>query len=56
LKTKLLLQVHDELVLDVPKDELEAVEFLVKAEMENFCELCVPIVVEIGTGKNWMET
>jgi DNA polymerase-1 len=56
LKTKLLLQVHDELVFDVPKDELEVVGRLVKAEMENVCELCVPIVVEIGTGKNWMET
>src|SRR5262249_44383134 len=56
LKTKLLLQVHDELVLDVPKDEVETVEGLVKSEMENVCELCVPIVVEIGTGKNWMET
>jgi DNA polymerase-1 len=56
LKTKLLLQVHDELVFDVPKDELDVVERLVKVEMENVCELCVPIVVEIGTGKNWMET
>jgi len=56
LKTKLLLQVHDELVLDVPKDEVETIEGLVKSEMENVCELCVPIVVEIGTGKNWMET
>lgn len=56
LKTKMLLQVHDELVFDVPKDELEVVENLVKTEMESVCELCVPIVVEIGTGKNWMET
>ena len=56
LKAKLLLQVHDELVLDVPRDEVDTIEGLVKAEMENVCELCVPIVVEIGTGKNWMET
>ena len=55
LKTKMLLQVHDELVFDVSPDELAAVEKLVKSEMENVYPLSVPIVVEIGTGKNWME-
>ena len=56
LKTTMLLQVHDELVFDVPHGEVEAAQALVQAEMENVIELRVPIAVAIGTGKNWMET
>ncbi len=56
LKTKMLLQVHDELVFDVPHDEVEAAQALVQSEMEKVIELRVPLVVAIGTGKNWMET
>jgi DNA polymerase-1 len=55
LKTRMLLQVHDELVFDVPVDELKTVEALVKSEMESVYPLRVPLVVEIGTGRNWME-
>ncbi len=55
LETRMLLQVHDELVFDVPEGETEAVQKLVKAEMENVLMLRVPLVVKIGTGKNWME-
>ena len=56
LKSKMLLQVHDELVFDVPQDELQNMEVLVKTEMESVHPLRVPIVVKIGWGKNWMET
>jgi len=51
----MLLQVHDELVFDVPKDEVEELQVLVKSEMENAFELGVPLVVEIGLGNNWLE-
>ena len=51
----MLLQVHDELVFDVPEKELEPLQELVRTEMENVYELSVPIVVHIGVGKNWME-
>jgi len=54
-KAKMLLQVHDELVFDVPKDEVEELQVLVKSEMENAFELGVPLVVEIGLGNNWLE-
>ncbi|MFC7357893.1 DNA polymerase I [Jejudonia soesokkakensis] len=54
-KTKMLLQVHDELVFDVPKEELEKVTALIKSEMENAYTLSVPLDVEIGVGDNWLE-
>ena len=54
-KTKMLLQVHDELVFDVYKPELEKVQALIKTEMENAYELAVPLVVDMGLGKNWLE-
>jgi DNA polymerase-1 len=56
LSAKMLLQVHDELVFEVPPDELERVKILVKHEMENATELSVPLVVDLGTGANWLET
>jgi DNA polymerase-1 len=55
-QTKMLLQVHDELVFDVPENEVEAIHELVKTEMETVYELSVPIKVDIATGRNWMET
>ncbi|MDA8993415.1 DNA polymerase I, partial [Flavobacteriaceae bacterium] len=54
-KAKMLLQVHDELVFDVPKDEVEELQVLVKSEMENAFELGVPLLVDIGLGNNWLE-
>ncbi len=54
-KTKMLLQVHDELVFDVPKNELETVSTLIKHEMENSFTLNVPLDVELGVGDNWLE-
>lgn len=54
-RTKMLLQVHDELVFDVWKDELEELKILIKTEMENAYTLEVPLDVDLGTGSNWLE-
>ncbi len=54
-KTKMLLQVHDELVFDVPKNELDIISKLIKHEMENAFKLDVPLDVELGVGDNWLE-
>ncbi len=54
-KTRMLLQVHDELVFDVPKDEVDSLKSMVKIEMENAFKLEVPLVVDIGIGNNWLE-
>lgn len=54
-RTRMLLQVHDELVFDVYKPELEAVSALIKHEMENAYQLAVPLVVDMGVGDNWLE-
>ena len=54
-KSKMLLQVHDELVFDVPKTEVETLKHMVKTEMENAFKLDVPLVVDIGIGTNWLE-
>jgi len=54
-KTKMLLQVHDELVFDVYKPELESLKTLVKIEMESAFSLKVPLDVELDTGDNWLE-
>ena len=52
----MLLQVHDELVFEVPGPEIDAVKALVRAEMEGAASLSVPLVVDTGVGKNWLET
>lgn len=55
-KTDLLMQVHDELVFDVPKDELEAIQPIVKEEMQQVMpDFEVPIIVEMDTGEDWLE-
>jgi DNA polymerase-1 len=54
-QSKLLLQVHDELVFEAPADEVGALRELVKREMESACELSVPLVVETGEGPNWRD-
>jgi DNA polymerase-1 len=56
LETRMLLQVHDELVFEVPKAELEVARGLVKEQMEHAAELSVPLVVDIGVGENWLAT
>ena len=55
MKSKMLLQVHDELVFDVYKDELEELKALVVEKMEAAVSLEVPMVAEVGTGSNWLE-
>ena len=55
LATRMLLQVHDELLFDVPKAELELVTPLIREEMQQAYKLSVPLIVEIGTGNNWLE-
>ena len=54
-KSKMLLQVHDELVFDAFKPELERLQTLVKHEMENAYKLTVPLDVDLGVGENWLE-
>ncbi len=55
LKSRMLLQVHDELLFEVPDKEKKTMEKLVREEMEKAVELLVPIKVDLGTGKNWAE-
>ncbi len=54
-KSKMLLQVHDELVFDVHNNELEKIQPMIKHEMENAFKMSVPLEVELGMGKDWLE-
>jgi DNA polymerase-1 len=51
----MILQVHDELVFEVPKNELEAVSKLVREEMESVHQIAVPLLVEVCAGPNWRD-
>jgi DNA polymerase-1 len=55
LKSKMILQVHDELVFDTHKDEISEVQEIVKTKMKNAIKLSVPVVVDMNTGNNWLE-
>ncbi len=55
LRTKIILQVHDELVFEVPENEKDKIEKLIKKSMENCVKLIVPLVVDMKWGKNWAE-
>lgn len=55
LKTKMLLQVHDELLFEAPIDEIEPASQLIRTEMESALKTQVPLLVEIGVGDNWLE-
>jgi DNA polymerase-1 len=55
LGARMILQVHDELLFELPAKEKNKVEALVKEEMENVYKLAVPMVVEMGTGPNWRD-
>jgi DNA polymerase-1 len=55
LESKLLLQVHDELVFECPPDESQRMQELVKAEMEHAASLSVPLDVDVGVGANWLD-
>ncbi len=52
---RILLQVHDELILELPEAEVDTVRPIVTEEMERVIELVVPLKVDIGIGKNWSE-
>ena len=54
-ESKMLLQVHDELVFDAKKSELDTLTSMIKTEMEQAYILQVPLVVDVGTGTNWLE-
>ena len=55
LGARMMLQVHDELLLEVPESEIDRTKEAVREEMESAYELAVPLVVDVGVGKNWME-
>jgi DNA polymerase-1 len=55
LRSQMLLQVHDELVFECPEDEVDSMRKLVQEKMENVRDLRVPLLVEIGVGKNWRD-
>jgi DNA polymerase I len=55
LQGRMLLQVHDELVFEVPPEEVQILAELVRQQMENVTPLRVPLVVDVGTGPNWLE-
>jgi len=55
LKSRMTLQVHDELVFEVPESEIDVMRSLVKEHMEHAHELAVPLLVEMGVGKNWRD-
>ena len=55
LKSKMLLQVHDELVFEVPEGEVETMKQLVADRMENVAGSKVPLKVDVGVGKNWRD-
>jgi DNA polymerase-1 len=54
-QSRMLLTVHDEIVLEVPVGEVEAVKVTVRETMESVCQLKVPLVVDLGFGPNWAE-
>jgi DNA polymerase I len=55
LKTRMVLQVHDELLFEVPDDEKDEIESLVRAEMECVAKLNVPLIADLGFGPNWRD-
>jgi DNA polymerase-1 len=55
LKSRMTLQVHDELVFEVPESEMDGMRTLVREQMESAHMLSVPLMVEMGVGKNWRD-
>ena len=55
LRSKMVLQIHDELLFDVPKDEVEQVKEIAVREMTGAMQLDVPLEVSVGVGSNWLE-
>ena len=55
LRSRMVLQIHDELMLEVPVEEIEPVKRILVEQMENVVSLSVPLTVECNYGKNWLE-
>ena len=55
LKAAMVLQIHDELLLEVPVEEIDKVKDILTAEMENAVALSVPLTIECNYGKNWLD-
>ena len=55
LKAAMVLQIHDELLLEVPVDEIDKVKAILTGEMENVVALSVPLTIECNYGKNWLD-
>jgi DNA polymerase-1 len=55
VSAQLLMQVHDELLVEVPEPEVEQVSGILKREMESAVSLDVPLVADVGVGDNWMD-
>ena len=56
MKSRLVLQIHDELIIETHKDEIEEVKQLLKQEMTNASSLKVPLIIDMHSGNNWYET
>ena len=55
LQARLLLQVHDELIVEAPDSEVDTVRRILQEEMEHVVQYNVPLTTEVGTGKTWLE-
>ena len=55
LNSRIILQVHDELILNVPKEEIDVIKDLLKTEMENVLDLSIPLEVDINLGDTWYD-
>ncbi|MEO7674627.1 MAG: DNA polymerase, partial [Pyrinomonadaceae bacterium] len=54
LKTRMIMQIHDELLFEAPGDEIEKASEVIKREMEAAAALDIPLIADIGVGDNWM--
>ena len=55
LKSAMVLQVHDELIIEAPDDEIETAKAIIRERMEGAAQLRVPLVVDVGVGPNWLD-